>query len=159
MGITCEIEVVKEDYCPGNGNQYCVNGGTCRVKAANFTKQPCRCPDGFLGHHCQYRQEDLQSDCLLTCSNHGSCQHGMNPFDDKGANSLLDLPDDGTSNFMHCICENNYAGTNCEYEATKCGGRKRYCFHGSECVDVEGGLEGGGDEICECTDNDGKKCK
>ena len=158
VGSTCEIEVRTQEYCTGPGNEFCVNSGNCRVTAANFTKQPCKCPLGFAGRHCQYADADVQADCLLKCSNHGTCEHGKNPDNEKGVTSILGLEAGGTSMFQHCVCHDGFAGSNCEYKATQCGERNRFCFHGSKCVEIGGGSKFGGDEFCECsTDNDEKR--
>ncbi|KAL7568588.1 hypothetical protein ACA910_002699 [Epithemia clementina (nom. ined.)] len=158
VGRTCQKEVEQNNYCPGTDNIFCVNGGSCRLKAANFTLQPCQCVKGFTGRHCEYSIEDVQDSCVLTCSDNGTCQHGMNPSEETGPNGLLTLQNGGTSNFMHCICKDGYAGTNCEYEAVKCGGRRRYCFHGSTCVEITGGGSGSTEsQVCECSSTNGKK--
>ena len=126
---------------------------------SNFTKQPCNCPDNFTGRHCQYAKEDVQADCLLTCSGQGTCQHGAAKSQNMTWDPMqvLGIENGGTSMFQHCICDDGFAGTNCEYEAILCGKRERYCFHGSKCVKVGGSYKDGGEDICECTTDDGYK--
>ena len=158
-GRECEIEVLDPQFCPGTEQtEFCINGGTCRGNANNFDQKPCTCPNGFKGRNCEIPAEHAPESCGLTCSNNGRCEHGLNPTEKKGANGLLNLDNEGSSNFMHCICDEGFAGINCEYEVTKCAGRQRYCFHGSTCIDVAGGPDLGGEQVCECDGDDGKKC-
>ncbi|KAL7557697.1 hypothetical protein ACA910_018493 [Epithemia clementina (nom. ined.)] len=153
VGKYCEIEVKGNDFCSSDINLFCVNGGQCRLRSSDFVDQPCECPDDYTGRHCEYKSEHVQAECSLTCSNAGRCQHGMNPNDDSGANEALDLDDGATNNFMHCVCDEGHAGTNCEYEYIKCGGENRYCYHGSSCVP-----DGTNNEnVCECTNESGVK--
>lgn len=155
VGRTCEIRIEYEDYCAGkdslNRNNFCVNGGTCRVQAVNFDKKPCTCPNGYVGRHCEIDQQFVQPDCPLSCSGHGECEFGLSPFENKGANNYLDLPNQGSFQYAHCICDEGYAGTNCEYEYTNCGDNFNHvCFHGSSCQ-----AEGDG-QVCVCEDAVGR---
>ena len=145
VGRECEIEVMSEDYCPHiSSKSFCVNGGTC----CDVAEEPCECRYGYTGPHCQYELEEVQSPCLLACSNQGACQHGVYPSNAEGANGLLGLEDVGTSNFMYCVCNEGYAGANCEVEVVKCEEDEGYCFHGSTCTrDPEG------TETCECSNS------
>ena len=146
VGKTCQILVTDDDYCPGRADpedkHYCLNGGQCRGKAKDFDRKPCKCFDGFRGRHCEYSPEDVEK-CDLTCNGVGECEHGANPFSDNGANGILDLHNNGVNKYMYCRCDEDYAGTNCEYQYAKCG-KGRFCYHGSTCDDS-------GDEIqCSC---------
>lgn len=155
VGKYCEVEVKANNFCSRDINLFCVNEGLCRVQAVNFNDQPCDCPDDYTGRHCEYKTEHVQTLCSLTCSGAGSCQHGISPNDDTGANHALNLDNGGTNDFMHCICDDGRAGNNCEYEYIKCGGENRYCYHGSACVAEGSGKE----EVCECSNESGVKCK
>ena len=155
VGKYCQIEVKANDFCSRDIDMFCVNNGLCRVQAINFVDQPCDCPDGFTGRHCEYMAEHVQQMCSLECSGVGMCQHGINPYEDNGANGALDLNGGGTTDFMHCVCSEGHAGTNCEYDYIKCGGENRFCFHGSQCV-MEGVTTG---EVCECSNDNGVRCK
>ncbi|KAL7568590.1 hypothetical protein ACA910_002701 [Epithemia clementina (nom. ined.)] len=152
VGRTCEIQVQQENYCPGENGEFCVHGGSCRTNETDFLQKPCECPVQYTGRYCEYEVIHIQDVCLLTCNDHGRCEHGMNPFDDQGANGVLGLEDGGTDNFMHCACDDGYAGFSCDYQFMECGERDRYCFHGSQCVNLSGaGAATAGDTaICEC---------
>lgn len=144
VGKSCEIAVKPTDYCVANINLFCVNGGNCRGQAANFLDVPCKCPNGFQGRYCEYKQADVQPECSLNCSGVGTCRHGFSPYGDSGASQYL--PDlNQTQMFMHCVCDSGYAGPNCEYDYMKCGKNKYYCFHGSTCV-----TGGSGTQVCQC---------
>ncbi|KAL7557696.1 hypothetical protein ACA910_018492 [Epithemia clementina (nom. ined.)] len=158
VGKTCQTEVKKEDYCPGNKGinreLFCLNGGTCRTKADNYDEKPCKCPSGFKGRHCEYASSEVASSCTLDCGGFGTCEHGSNPFSDNGANGVLDLKHDGNKKYMYCHCDEEHAGTNCEYEYTKCdtkdsNGRRQFCFHGSTCLVI------GKETMCQCADANG----
>ena len=146
------------DYCTEDRDSFCVNSGFCRTRAINFRDEPCDCSDEYRGRHCEYKAQHVQSVCSLTCSGNGVCQHGINANDSQGANKVLNLGDGTTSDFMHCVCNQGHAGINCEYDYIDCGGKNRYCFHGSTCV-PEGGVGSGGAEVCECTNDRGVKRK
>ena len=152
VGKTCEIEVKSENYCLGNEHIFCVNNGVCKQMVHDSASHPCTCPPGFTGRHCEYAQEDVRSDCPLTCNNHGTCQHGIHDNQGGADKVLLSLENGRSTGFMHCACNNGYAGTQCDYEYTKCSaGPGRYCFHGSTCLN--------GTDICECENDNGNKRK
>lgn len=155
-----------DDYDDGEYNDgdyvddwdfFCINGGTCRNLLERVDKKkPCDCPAGYTGRHCEYHEFQVE-ECSLDCSGHGVCEIGVPPK--MAVNSefetTLENTDAFTSSqpFLHCICDQGYTGTNCDYEYVHCGGShnlNEYCFHGSTCV------QDGSDTICEC-DYQGRK--
>mmetsp|Transcript_4122 Transcript_4122/g.11243 ORF Transcript_4122/g.11243 Transcript_4122/m.11243 type:complete len:573 (+) Transcript_4122:98-1816(+) len=153
VGRECDIPVLQENYCAGQNRSkhkdlFCVNGGECRGGAEDYKKKPCNCPDTHTGRHCEYGVDEVQDECVLSCSGHGTCQHGVHSRPEAGANDLV--PGNAWDTYMHCICDEDYAGTNCEYEYTQCETRGLYCFHGSTCATIND------EEVCKCTAGNGQ---
>ena len=98
----------------------------------------------------------MADDCTLDCNGFGTCEHGANPFSDNGANGILDLEHNGNEKYMYCRCDEFHAGTNCEFEYSRCepdepNGRRKFCFHGSTCVKINQ------ETVCQCEDAAGQK--
>mmetsp|Transcript_16141 Transcript_16141/g.21104 ORF Transcript_16141/g.21104 Transcript_16141/m.21104 type:complete len:401 (-) Transcript_16141:80-1282(-) len=148
VGKECQIPVLPELYCSSNKDLFCVNGGNCRNEASNYVDEPCSCTTGFSGRHCEYAATDVQSVCSLTCSGHGQCQHGISLYGDKGANIKLNLVNATTKDFMHCVCDDGFAGMHCDVLFDKCeqSPKAEFCFHGSVCSEV------GETQPCDCGD-------
>lgn len=158
VGKQCHKEVRESDYCPGQAKRgtnrefFCVNRGRCRNGQAGYKNEPCQCSNGYMGRHCEYHPDQdvgVQAECTLGCNDVGKCFHGVHPFSDNGANGILDLHHKGTDKYMYCHCDETHAGTNCEYQVTKCSGqtaqgKAKYCFHGATCSADAGAA------ICHC---------
>eukprot|EP00522_Entomoneis_paludosa_P012853 CAMPEP_0172441110 /NCGR_PEP_ID=MMETSP1065-20121228/1680_1 /TAXON_ID=265537 /ORGANISM="Amphiprora paludosa, Strain CCMP125" /LENGTH=456 /DNA_ID=CAMNT_0013190297 /DNA_START=124 /DNA_END=1494 /DNA_ORIENTATION=+ len=154
-GRTCETQILPDDYCLGKNSvskdSFCLNGGSCREEAVDSDTQPCTCPDGFVGRHCEYQEQNLPPDCPLSCSDHGRCEFGLSPYEEEGPNDVLDLTNGGTHEFAHCICEDGYAGTNCDFEYIECVKDQsiHYCYHGSTCKETSSTDD---TQVCQCLD-------
>ena len=150
VGKTCQIPVF--EYCAGKKDLFCVNGGDCRQESPDFSDVPCLCPQGYTGRHCEYKDADVKQKCDLDCSLNGVCQHGISPASttQNGPNHVLPMENEGTDNFMHCVCNDGFGGLNCEVAAAKCDGPGRFCFHGSVCVGE------GENQRCDCGSLNGK---
>jgi len=86
-GKRCEINI---DDCH---HQPCLNGGTCNDLVETYT---CKCPAGFTGLNCEFRDSGRDPCRPNPCQNNGDCQS------------------DG-DNFM-CKCTCGYAGNKCELQ-------------------------------------------
>lgn len=50
-----------------------------------------------------------------------------------------------STSLEHCVCATGYTGDLCEHVVQVCADNQHVCFHGSECVDDDGG-----DSECDC---------
>lgn len=57
-GKFCEAEaVVTCGASDDDGEVFCTNGGQCRDNFESYLDQPCICPSGFEGPHCEYQSD------------------------------------------------------------------------------------------------------
>jgi hypothetical protein len=121
------------EQCDNKGEVVCWNGGHC--KRADYASQdePCACPDGWTGPHCQ---EEFTGPCTLQCQNGSVCKTGKNP-----------ATYGGEKGGMYCACPEGFAGLHCEFTAEVCGDENAdelVCLNGSKCVGEKGNYS------CEC---------
>jgi len=115
-----------------NNKHFCVNGGRCPV----LSHQPCICPRGLHGTHCEYTTAEVEAgrmpNCDLRCQNGGYCRMGTKDLSipsKSGLTATSNVTHDG--NFRHCACPEGYGGILCEIEITACG--NGVCLHGATC--------------------------
>lgn len=150
-GIGCGVPA--SSYCtwsPGvNGRQFCTNNGTCTVIGDGLYN--CTCTGGYHGPHCEFADSvdapKSYQTCSLICQNGGFCAEGR-----KDYGMLTHIADIGhlinntfSTSLEHCVCATGYTGDLCEHVVQVCADNQHVCFHGSECVDDDGG-----DSECDC---------
>jgi hypothetical protein len=129
-GKYCEVAVV-DDIEKCDQNVVCAHGGTC-ITFPN-PSDPCTCPDGFEGKHCEYVQGSVPA-CEMDCSSEGYCRLGIK---DGVIDPMLQF----------CDCLPGHFGDHCEHEAERCG--ENYCYHGSECFEILLS-DGSSEHLCDC---------
>jgi hypothetical protein len=132
-GKYCEVAVV-DDIGKCDQNVVCAHRGTCTP--FSNPSDPCECPDGFEGKHCEYVKGSVPA-CEMDCSGKGFCRLG-----------IKDGAIDPTVQF--CECLPGYSGDHCEPHDTKaerCG--ENYCYHGSECFVIVLS-DGSSEHMCDC---------
>lgn len=117
VGVHCEIP--QDDYCSEclltdtsfvpTARDFCVNNAPCRCGEDDFHAHPCDCPTGYSGRHCEFQNTEVQ-DCTLTCSGQGTCVNGVKVDAGLDPNNILELENGGTQDFMHCVCDEGFAG-------------------------------------------------
>jgi len=120
-------------------NAFCMNDGTCKPTYQETPRDPCNCPDGLTGPHCEF-EEGQVPECTLNCFNGGECQAGIQSYRQTVFLSNQDL--------QYCVCKEGYYGLLCEIEARPCG--EQHCFNGGSCV-VTQREDGTVQEYCDCT--------
>eukprot|EP00543_Licmophora_paradoxa_P000281 CAMPEP_0202455188 /NCGR_PEP_ID=MMETSP1360-20130828/12780_1 /ASSEMBLY_ACC=CAM_ASM_000848 /TAXON_ID=515479 /ORGANISM="Licmophora paradoxa, Strain CCMP2313" /LENGTH=602 /DNA_ID=CAMNT_0049074709 /DNA_START=80 /DNA_END=1888 /DNA_ORIENTATION=+ len=129
-----------------NGQQFCVNGGTCKEN----NSLGCDCPDGFHGPICEFQDAPVPApfeECKLQCSNGGQCRKGVKDmsFLDKFGPELEQFNISHSRDFEHCACPDGWTGLKCEHQIEVCGENEHACFHGSKCV-----VANGDRHTCDC---------
>jgi len=132
-----------------DGQDFCVNGGTCREDGS----VGCQCKNGWTGPKCEHRSSEgaVTHTCNLKCENGGVCTKGKKDL------SWLDKVQDGqhikslasNSNvFEHCKCPDGFTGLNCENKVETCGAgdNAHVCFFGGKCTINMDGTTG-----CDCS--------
>jgi len=142
VGKYCEYPSVEP--CDANGSHFCVNGGTC-----NGEKNPCSCPQGFLGDRCEYHEGTVASRCSLNCLNGGRCQFGFR--DITQAEQFYHTTVNPNENFQHCVCPDGYGGRYCEIQHDECGPSGHFCYHGGSCKSLTSPQGDMTQYFCDCT--------
>lgn len=132
-------------YSEANPMPFCANYGVCKTDYADFPGQPCDCPAGYAGPHCEYREDDVPV-CNLNCQNEGICMVGATSW-----GQLLDESFRYQVNHDHqyCMCRNGFHGSLCEQEAEPCGADS-FCYNGGNCVVIQK-RDGTTSYNCDCT--------
>lgn len=115
----------------------------CVRVCSQASPQPCLCPVGYKGPHCEY-EETAVKDCTLSCQNGGLCRLGESSS--PGYNVYFWEQDDLTDH-MHCECPEGWTGPDCTIETIKCGPFE--CLNGSACVERED-FNDDGSPFCDC---------
>lgn len=116
---------------------YCMNYGTCQSDYKTNPEQPCNCPHGFEGVHCEFASGTAPATCSLECFSGGVCQLGAKSFE-LVINEWV--PRD---QMQYCLCPPNTQGQYCEQEVQKCG--TGHCLNGGQCVMVNNS------QYCDCS--------
>lgn len=149
------IDVVKCDdqdsfgeltvYSKANPMPFCANYGVCKPDYADHPEQPCECPAGYAGPHCEYKQDEVPA-CNLNCQNNGICMVGATSWE-----QLLDVRFMTSKKLDHqyCLCREGFHGNLCEQEAEPCGA-DNFCYNGGNCVVIQK-RDGTTSYNCDCT--------
>jgi len=121
---------------------YCMNYGKCRINSLDSPSQPCRCPVGFTGPHCEFVEGEEPDGCWIHCFSEGTCQLGAKSFEIV-MNEYTDVAD-----LQYCLCPEGKSGRYCEQDSIECG--DFHCFNGSQCVTIEK-PNGEKSHHCDCT--------
>ena len=126
-------------YTENNPMPFCTNQGTCRSDYADHPEQPCNCPEGYAGPHCEYMEDEVPS-CDLTCQNGGTCMVGVISWEELFGEDYFSQ--------TYCMCEDGYHGIYCEHAPAQCGD-DLVCLNGGSCVTMfDRGVE---THYCDCT--------
>ena len=93
---------------------------------------PCLCPDGFEGIHCEFKKGTVP-DCTLDCQNDGVCVVGIHDPAEMDRMKHIWSKEDIDSH-QRCLCKDGYGGPLCEASSEDCGGDA--CYHGGTCVET-----------------------
>ena len=112
-------------------HHFCVNNAMCKEKFFETPDQPCECPPGLTGPHCEFL-EGREPPCNIDCGDNGQCRNGLS--------SLASVPEwmaNTGATWAHCVCEEGYSGILCQDradvdEGVQCGEYR--CFNGGTCV-------------------------
>ena len=100
-----------EQIIPNCVNNMCRSGSTC-ISGTSLNSYICKCPFGHTGKFCENRMADVDECTSKPCLNGGLCLL-------KSVGYL-------------CMCNLNYAGTNCQYLMNHCTSKP--CQNGGTCV-------------------------
>lgn len=132
-------------YSEANPMPFCANYGVCKKNFADFPEQPCECPAGYAGPHCEYVLDEVPA-CKLRCKNEGICM--------VGATSWAQLLDNSfryevNHDHQYCMCPEGFYGSLCELQAESCGADD-FCYNGGNCVVIQK-RDGTTSYNCDCT--------
>ncbi|GAX19995.1 hypothetical protein FisN_1Lh531 [Fistulifera solaris] len=132
-------------YSESNPMPFCANNGVCKSDYAANPEQPCDCPAGYAGPHCEYKEDDVPA-CRLRCKNDGVCMIGVTSWAHLLDNSFRYQVN---HDHQYCMCPKGYHGSLCEFEAEPCGA-DNFCYNGGSCVVIQK-RDGTTSYNCDCT--------
>jgi len=143
--VRCSKDEDDEDDEDDDSQVFCTAQGTCVDKFEKHSNNPCNCPEGFTGPHCEFL-EGTVPECSLSCGRTiihndyvenngtdngvGSCRLGMKDFESA---RYRDFWSEHDGNYQYCKCPPKWFGDNCEVPGISCG--NAHCFNGATCVE------------------------
>jgi len=145
--VTCNqdelVSNTMQPFISSSHNPFCMNGGTCKKNYQDTPENPCDCPTGVAGPHCEFEDGIVpdDDDCDLECFNDGVCQAGVRTW--TGQHFAIS-PD----RWNYCQCKEGFYGPQCEFDGRQCG-PQTHCLNGGSCVKIQ--HKDGDTHHCDCT--------